>query len=45
MRLKFVEKAVDNRLTELKSAMFDVHAALNGDEKSLSRLNAELREL
>ena len=42
-RLKFVAKAIEKRRTRDKLAIFDAQAALI-DEKSLSRLNSELRE-
>ena len=43
-RLKFVAKAIEKRRTRDKLAIFDAQAALI-DEKSLSRLNSELRDL
>ena len=42
-RLKFVAKAIEKRRIRDKLAIFDAQAALI-DEKSLSRLNSELRE-
>lgn len=43
LRLRFVARAIDRRRALDKLAIFDAQAALI-DEKSLNRLNAELRE-
>lgn len=43
LRLKFVAGAISKRRTLDKLAIFDAQAALI-DEKSLNRLNRELRE-
>lgn len=43
LRLRFVARAIDRRRALDKLAIFDAQAALV-DEKSLNRLNAELRE-
>lgn len=43
LRLLFVARAIDRRRALDKLAIFDAQAALM-DEKSLNRLNAELRE-
>lgn len=43
LRLRFVARAIDRRRALDKLAFFDAQAALM-DEKSLNRLNAELRE-
>ncbi len=43
LRLRFVARAIDRRRALDKLAFFDAQAALV-DEKSLNRLNAELRE-
>ena len=44
LRLRFVARAIDRRRALDKLAIFDARAALM-DEKSLNRLNAELREV
>ncbi len=44
LRLRFVARAIDRRRALDKLAIFDAQAALM-DEKSLNRLNAELREV
>ena len=43
LRLRFVARAIDRRRALDKLAIFDAQTALV-DEKSLNRLNAELRE-
>lgn len=43
LRLRFVARAIDRRRALDKLAIFDAQAALM-DEKSLNRLNRELRE-
>lgn len=43
LRLRFVARAIDRRRALDKLAIFDAKAALI-DEKSLNRLNRELRE-
>lgn len=44
LRLKFVARAIERKRALDKLAIFDAQAALM-DEKSLNRLNAELREV
>ena len=44
LRLKFVARAIDRKRALDKLAIFDAQAALM-DEKSLNRLNRELREV
>ena len=44
LRLRFVARAIDRRRALDKLAIFDAKAALI-DEKSLNRLNRELREV
>ena len=44
LRIAFIAKALERRKTFDKLAIFDAQAALI-DEKSLSRLNSELRDL
>lgn len=44
LRLRFVARAIDRRRALDKLAIFDAQAALM-DEKSLNRLNRELREV
>lgn len=44
LRLKFVARAIDRKRALDKLAIFDAKAALI-DEKSLNRLNRELREV
>ena len=43
LRLRFVARAIDRRRALDKLAIFDAQAALM-DEKSLNRLNRELRD-
>jgi len=43
LRIAFIAKALERRRTFDKLAIFDAQASLI-DEKSLSRLNSELRE-
>lgn len=44
LRLRFISRAVDRRRVFDKLAIFEARAALM-DEKSLNRLNRELREV